>query len=216
MSPEALNLVRISQLSILIPLVLVLMSYKRFQPKKILLGLVIVFTFGAEVIAFLIVEFVQEPNNLPVYHVLVILLFFLFNRLYKHILKDTIKGEVFDVLMVLFTVFAILNSLWLQPLNTFNSNTIVTASIIYVFLSLIHFRQFLQLSILKPLSGDWTFWLSAGLLLYHSGSLMLFFFVNYVESVPKEVVTASWLLNALFNVFLNGFYTIALWKKSIA
>ena len=215
MSSDALILVRISQFSILIPLILVLIRFRYRQPKQALLSLVVVFSFITEIIAFSVVEFGEGSNNLPIYHIHVVILFYLFNRIYQYVLGETIKSYLFDLLLIFFILFAFINSIWIQPLNTFNSNTIVAGSVIYILFSLLHFRQLLQLPTLRILTEDWTFWLSTGLLLYHSSALMLFFFVNYIEASSSAAVTASWLLNALFNVILNGFYSISLWKKSM-
>jgi len=210
---EALAFVRFCQFTIIIPTGLAFYRWKDLNKTQVFLALVVLVTLATEVTSTTIVALVENPNNLPLYHIFVVMVFILSNRLYRIALANFLNKWMFDLLLVLFCLFALINSVFIESIWTFNSNAVFAAGTIYIFYSLLYFYTLLQ-SGGQGVNEDPVFWLSIGLILYYSGSLSLFIVINYLTQNPNESVTNAWLLNSVFNLVLNFFYTVALWKKS--
>ena len=54
------------------------------------------------------------------------------------------------------------------------------------------------------------FWVSAGLLLYFSGSMLIFMSSNVILHLSVEMSRRLWAIHALLYTFLNAFYVVAL------
>ncbi|OEK00276.1 hypothetical protein BFP97_01550 [Roseivirga sp. 4D4] len=152
-------------------------------------------------------------NNLWVYHLFVPCTFLVVLRIYKRVFEEVITRRVFNAISIGFLLFAVLNSLFIQPLDVFNSNTITVSSVLYILLSITYFHQLLRGTALLALERTPMFWLNTGVLIYYSGTLLLYVMVNYVAGLGEtaKVSISLWALNILFNIILNVFYALALW-----
>ena len=61
-----------------------------------------------------------------------------------------------------------------------------------------------------PLERKPMFWVSAGLLLYFSGSMLIFLSSNAILHLSVEMSRRLWAIHALLYTFLNAFYVVAL------
>lgn len=79
-------------------------------------------------------------------------------------------------------------------------------------LVLLYFRRELLRHpvLLAPLEHEPMFWVSAGLLLYFSGSILIFVTSNLVLHLSVQVSRTLWAVHALLYIFLNCFYIVAL------
>ncbi|MDQ1090190.1 hypothetical protein [Siphonobacter sp. SORGH_AS_1065] len=56
------------------------------------------------------------------------------------------------------------------------------------------------------------FWVSGGLLIYFSCTIILYLFANFVRRYSQEFNQSFWVLHAALNVLLYSAYSVALWK----
>ena len=84
-------------------------------------------------------------------------------------------------------------------------------SVLVLALVLLYFRRKLRPPMSRaPLEYEPMFWVSAGLLLYFSGSILIFLSSNAVLRLSEEMSRNAWTIHALLYSFLNSFYVIAL------
>jgi len=213
MEPGLKLFFRISQLTILVPLIIAIVFRYRLSREQKFIGIVVTVSFLTELAATLVAMLSVNPNNWFLYHGFAVIMFYLMNRIYKTALVEVYPGRLFDWLAVLFVLFSLLNTLLWQSIDTINSNVIVAGNLLYMFFSLSYFYFMLN----SPSSGgakrDPIFWLNTGVLLYNSGALVLFLLVNNMVAESPELLTTSWILNAVFSIMLNGFYSFSLWTK---
>ena len=75
----------------------------------------------------------------------------------------------------------------------------------------VYLRGLLQPPVsLAPLEREPMFWVSAGLLLYFSGNLLIFLTSNAVLHLSRDISHSVWAIHALLYSFLNCFYVVAL------
>lgn len=56
------------------------------------------------------------------------------------------------------------------------------------------------------------FWVSGGLLIYFSCTIILYVFANFVRRYSQEFNQSFWVLHSLLNLLLYSAYSVALWK----
>lgn len=152
-------------------------------------------------------------NNLGAYHVYVPIIFLLITETFKRSISPVLSTRYLNIYRGLFILFVIVNTLAFQNWNTFNSNAITLAGLSYMVFSLMYFHKLLKSPTYQALEKTPMFWFSTGILLYNSGSLILFFLVNNIRDENRDVIYASWMLNVIFSILYYVSYTIAIWVK---
>lgn len=166
----------------------------------------------------------NQMRNLAVYNTfaiinfnfIVLIYFKRFGKIWKRILTIVICG---------FNGFFLIDTLLIKEINSYayylNSNITTTASLIYIAIGIKYFSKLLKEVKYQKLEKNPLFWFSAGIILYYSGTLILFLLSNQVSTNPEEytlyyeIALAGWGLNSIFNMVLNTAYSIALWVNPI-
>lgn len=150
-------------------------------------------------------------NNLFVVHIYTILEFNIIALFYYTYFNGFYHRYLVPAIMGLFTVFAIINSLFFQKLIEFNSYSRGLECILVIMLCLMCFYQMLiELSTKTPEKKP-VFWINAGFLFYFAGNIVLFILSNVVLKENKDFNYLSWGLHALLNTILQIFIGIGLW-----
>lgn len=212
MNPDLLStFVNISSFSIVIPLAIALFQLKTASREQLILTTLVACSFITEVIANLL--WYQFINNLAVYNSYALVNFnLLFLLYYYQFGSKTKKFMVF--VQILFNILAVLNTLFLQKISIFNSNLTTSAALVLIACALAYFYKLLKEIKYQKLEKNPLFWINSGVILYYSGSLILFLLGNVLAYPSLEVALAAWGLNSFFNLLLNTAYSIALWIRS--
>lgn len=200
-----------SYIILALPLLRGLFAWKKLVESQRIIYLLVIITFINDSLTIHLNR--QSQNNLWVYHFFVPLYFCVLVYLYRKSLNSLPVKSVLYWCIGLFLVFSTTNSLFIQPLDSFNTNAITTSMVFYIILTIIYFYQLLAESLYTELERNPVFWLSAGVLLYNSGALILFILANYFLEEQRQLVMSFWSLNIIFNILLIGFYTVALWVR---
>ena len=210
---------KFSQFCIGIPLLVGLFFFRRLNRSQRLLFLLVLASCIVETIASMMTAY-KFSNNLYVYNSYTIInlniVFLIYLALFKPRTKSVLTG-----FLILANGFALLNAIFLQPFNTFNSNTLVLVSVILLIMALSYFYRLMTDVKFHKLERDPLFWLSAGIIMYYSSATVLFIYSNHVIAYdPNDpnselLFLASWGLNSIFNLILVTAYTITLWVKAL-
>lgn len=157
-----------------------------------------------------------STNNMPLLHVYVALGFVLLIRFYAEILKGYINRQILVVVTFAFLLFALVNTLWLQPWLSFNSNALTVESVLLIILSLFTFNFLLDSIGKERLAGlsRSINWINSGIFFYYSTSLLIFYFGDLFSShfsVAHNRLT--WTLHALFSSIMYACFFIGLWIR---
>ncbi len=213
-------LVRVSQFSIVLPLLLGLFLYPRLgvEQRRLLL-LVAVYTFF-ELAADKDIGWIEwligkKDNNLPGLHLFTIVQYVLILNIYGNFLQKIIPRWVYWAGFVLFPIWGIINGIWFDGWYNYNPNARSVQIIVILVLVLLYFYQLLKTIELKRLESDPLFWVSCGLLIYFSGSLFIFLMSNYfLDNKNYELLESIWGMHSILNVIANLSFAIALWINS--
>ncbi len=203
------NLSLVSSFIVIMPLLCSVFKLKSLN--RVQIGLIYI------LIAVLLVESIssilwyKKLNNLPLYHFYTIVEFLLIVNIYKKELSKKFTKKFFTLLSIGFVIFAIINTLFFQNLQTFNSNVTSLLGLIVIFFSLSYFYALLKEVKYSSLETNPMFWINSGFLIYFSSNLILFFINNSVFKGSTEASFTLWGLHAFINIVLTIFYTIAIW-----
>ena len=211
MSKEFFEVLRLtSAFSVVVPLCLSLLYRARLsvlQKKLVRLLLVIL---GVEISTNIL--WYQETNNLPIYHFYTIVEFLLLLNIFHNVLSKLITSIGVIALGIGFTLFSLLISMCYQSLYEFNSISITVMSILMILIVLTSFYTLLKEPTFSRVERNPLFWISAGLLIYFSGNMILFYISNTLK-LTLEDSYVIWGLHAVVNSVLILFYTCAIWVQ---
>lgn len=172
-----------------------------------LVGISIFFEFAA-----LYIGAALDLKNLPLLHIFTVLQFYLLALIYRRNLPPVIPTRIINWLIIVFVVIAILSAIFLEGLLRFNTYPRALESIMLIFFSLTFFYKTLKELKIKKLEREPVFWINSGVLIYFSGSLLIFIVSNYFFT-SDDILFVAWGIHAILNIVNNLLYGIALWVR---
>lgn len=205
--------VNTSSFSIVIPVLVASIRFRKLTQTQRLLCFLVVSSLLTEVIANIL--WYQQLRNLEVYNIFALINFNFLAYIFRKNLNSSWKTPL-KVFLIIFNGYFILDALFLRDINyweyNFHTNLTTSASAVLIILTLCYFFKLLKEVKYQKLEKNPLFWISSGVTLYYSGTLILFLLSNVITDAKSlEVTFAAWGLNSFFNLILNTSYTIALW-----
>ncbi len=155
--------------------------------------------------------YMKFRNTLPMLHLYTAIEFTVFWLFYYRFFKFFYSKTAMGVLLSLFLLFAILNALFLQKIDTFNTYARGLESLMIISLSLLAFNKILvELDTRYPTKQP-IFWVNTGVLFYFSGNLVVFVLSNYISN-DNQLLLVAWGIHAILMALLNCFIAIGLWQ----
>jgi hypothetical protein len=209
----------ISSLSVVLPLALFAVAiYKRKQPASVwLLGLLLIVSALADLTSVLVYSYFHINPN-PVVSSYALLQLLILSLLYRTEYTSTTLKRLTDAVSVAFTVFAIINFVFIQGTEAFNTATFTVSSIVLIIFCLLYFYQVIQELPEPNIERMVMFWVGAGVFFYFGTNLILFITVDRMVAEADESFLISWGLHNGSNTIKNIIFTIAFYmaltKKS--
>ncbi len=217
MSTELIEFIRYSSTgSILIPLVVGLVNYRNLVKMQKLLLFLVAAALLADIFALTLYKFKLISYNIVVYNFYTLIAFNLLWFIYKESIPK-LRNLATLIIQIAINLFGVVNFIFIEKWNSFNSNLMVATSISFLFLAVFSFRQILQQIQYTRLEKSPIFWINTGVIIYYSGTLILFLLSNQINSISKSANNlhlAVWALNSVFNIILMSAYSFALWQKA--
>lgn len=196
---------------ILLPCGIAVYRYKRYPPELKTITVYLLVALVTQILSFLL--WYQKKNNLPILHVYTVLEFLILLTFYYRLLKGFLHRVIFIVLAIVFPLFSILNSIFIEHIFTFNSYSRSIEALIFIFLSVSWFVK--AVSINPAYTGQYRafHYIVAGFLIYFSGSLLLFSFGGSIDKLSLPFRLNVWTLNTTLAVLLYSLIAAGLWKQ---
>jgi hypothetical protein len=209
------SIIILSHLPILLAVIYSALYYHRFS-KELKAFCPFLFLSGLVQFSSLLLWFLKR-NNLPLLHFYIPAGFLCLAFFYRTLLSGFIKARIIEGAAILFIIFSLVNTLFIQPLLTFNSNGLVVESVLIVIMALFTFI-FLLNDIVKE-SGTRDIkslnWINSGLFIFYSSGLLIFYFGNVITHSLSEMLNLyTWVLHSAFSVAMYSCFFIGLWKGS--
>ncbi len=123
---------------------------------------------------------------------------------FRSIIAQAHIKKIISLIIFVYPVLEILNTLYLQPLTQFNSYTLSLQCIVVIVLSFVYFYHKEQ-----DLNAKWSDnginWMVAGLLLYFSSAFFTFNFSNYISLLLRSQNLLMWNIHGVVTILLYLF-----------
>lgn len=141
-------------------------------------------------------------SNMPLFHVstiiATIILLFFFSHLF---FRKDFKKYIY-LLIGVFPILGILNTVYLQNIYQFNSYTFSLQHIIVILLCFLYWGYYENI-LEKPWISFPLNWILAGLLLYFSSAFIIFTFSNFiVTTLSKNISILLWNIHAILTIIM--------------
>jgi|GEM_PF-2187156 len=129
------------------------------------------------------------------------------------------REKMFEMKLVLGIVVAVLiglivDAIFGQGLNSFNSLSRTFEALGMIILSLIYFfSSFQDLSLLKEENIP-MLWFNSGVLLYFATNVFVFLLSDYILSTQPELHIGIWAFHSVANILFNLLTTVTIWFAS--
>lgn len=150
----------------------------------------------------------REVNNLPLLHFYTLVEFVFISLFYRGVFQaNGLRWAYFGHFIGLVALLILLNSIFIQPVLTFNSISKTVTQLIYISFAVTYF-------FVVPNRTENNFFtlISSAILVYYSGSLFIFMFTNVVSTL-QDLYRYFWLANTLLYFLFQLIILHGLWKK---
>lgn len=169
---------------------------------------VLVWTGTAVGIAAHIMGRVFGTSNLFLLHFYTIFDFTMITLIFQPFLSNRFSKWAIGI----FAMLALINSVFIEQLNTFNVVARSIAAFVIMCYVLRYFWVTLQEMNVRYLERQPIFWISCGAILYYAAGFFIFIFSN--DLLPHDDLWWTyWGVHAIFTIILYSFYSIALWVR---
>lgn len=154
---------------------------------------------------------VQHRNNLFLIPIATAGEFALLAMVYRYTLHSVRFTRVVPWLVVGFTAYVAVDSLFLSDLTWFRPVQQVLKSVLVLGLVGLYFRKLLNELVVKALTREPMFWVSTGLFFYFVVYLQIGLFSNYLLHYSRQLNSSIWMVHSLLFMGLYCCYSLALW-----
>lgn len=205
----------VSHLPILLTVIYAALHYQKLRHE---LKVFSWFIFFSGIIQFVSLAFwFAGKNNMPLLHLYVAVGFICIARFYSTVLSGFINAKIIWSIAILFLLFTTINSIFIQPVFTFNSYALTLESVLITIIALFTFMFFLN-DIVKETSGHDTKslnWINSGFFIYYSSNLLIFYFGAIItQTFSRNLNLYTWILHSFFSIVMYTCFFIGLWKRS--
>lgn len=201
-------LVYISTGAVLPPLVAALVQWKRLNVLERKIGWLLIVNTLVQGLALLLGD-VFQVNNMPLYHVYLVVEFNLLFGIYFYGVFNNQEQNRWKTMAAVSFLVLLGNGLFIEPWTTFPSYLRTLEALLATTLAIKYFITKLRGVDAKPLANDPAFWLSTGVLLYYTTNLLLFMYGKVLPHQP-DVFRHTWLIHGYLNILLYSLYTFAM------
>ena len=159
----------------------------------------------------------MKKNNLFILHLLVPLGFVFLAAYYRKVLKDFLNPKVLVFVALGFVLFSLINSMYVQHPDVFNSGALTVECILLIILSFSTYTLLLNKTFEKQKqSFAGLNWINTGVFIYHSSTLLIFYFGEYITSnIGLELSRYTWVVHSFFSVIMYICFWRGLWNRAV-
>jgi hypothetical protein len=207
-------LFRYAPWTIVLPVALAVWQFRGHTPEMRVFFYYLLIAFATHLLSYLLWKL--KVNNYPVMHVYTVAEYLVLLWFFQLLLNIFLHRQVFITLMIIFPAFSVINSIFIEPVHSFNSYSRSIEALIFIFLSVCWFVKTVSEEDSRPPGNTAYYYIVSGLLVYFSGSLVLFSFGAYIETFTLRFRVNIWLLHTLLLTILYLLLTAGLWKQKKA
>ena len=203
----------ISSLSIFFPLVIAVLNFRILNNELKVFAIFLCFAGAVEIITY--VMSLYRMNNLWMMNIYALLEGVVFIWLIGKWLGSKKMNVITNGLLVIYIAYWCYTTFLPGDLMAFNSDELSIKAIILIILSG-YLLVRLGLKEEVKLTGDFIFWISAGILIYFLISLVVFSSANIILDDSHRAMYFTWTIHSIINILVNllFFYAFICYRKT--
>ena len=154
-------------------------------------------------------------HNLWIYNGLLPFRYLFLFAFFKHLLTEKKIRNSFRFIPAAYLLFSVLNYFFIQKPHHASTYTIICSNLLVIFFSLAFFYQTLHSELPVRLSRTSQTWICLGLFLYHTGTLPLFVFFDYLTQTAPALGNTYLYINDGLNILMNLLFLISFLCKPL-
>jgi len=156
----------------------------------------------------------QGLRNTPLFHLHTIVEMVLFCLFFRTLFREKLIRNIIVAVAILFTLYCIVNFVFLQSIYSFNTYTRPIEAIVLILLCVIYWWKTGTVENNSPWTAIADNWAVGGILFYFSSALFLFIFSNYLlQHVSKQANVLVWNIHAGIVLLMYLLLTITFLKS---
>jgi len=184
-------------------------SYKTFSILLICVFLVELMAILWKYYFFTFRNWPWTRSNLWLYNSFLIPQYLLYIAVYYRVLHTvTIRRWIIRI-GIAYSLFALVNLLFIQHIHAVNSFTLAMADSIVLFLTIAYFEQLRNQKEIVRLTKEPMVWISLGAFIYHGANLPFLLGLNFLISNNMSLALALFYIYLALNCIMYSLYTIA-------
>lgn len=151
----------------------------------------------------------HQEHNVELYNIFNCIEISFFIWMIREIIRGKTAKKSILFVVVIFPIGSLINTFFIQGLDSFSSLNVALGSLIIVVLCIYYFYELFLMPHFVNLLQQPSFWICTGLLFFYACSFPVFGFTNFVGSLPRVFRhNFAFLLNVL-NLLLYSMFSIA-------
>jgi hypothetical protein len=145
-------------------------------------------------------------NNALISHIQTLDNYIFYSLVYYQLFRNTLIKTGISILLILITVFFVINAIYLQPYNkVFPSNVVLPTEILFVIFSLLLFKQMLAYPIQVNIIHQSVFWFNTAILFFSTTMFLNLGLLNYYSSHSYNLIVINfwYIVNLIFDVLMG-------------
>lgn len=190
--------------SVLAPVLAAVFRMSQISRRQVVLIIFCLFALGLQYLNQIAAE--QFGSNLPNYHFYILIEFLVFAWAFQQEWKDELAGRFTKWSMVGFVLLAALSAIWYPGIMHLPSLTQTVSHVISIGLAANFLLRALREMKIARIERVYLFWLSTGILIYFTGTLLQSIFSEFLIKSEK-IYLAVWASRDIFTI-LFGVYPL--------
>ncbi len=168
----------VSILIVVIPFLIGLVTFRHFTAELRIFFMFVAYGVFNEFLSAFVVKIVGVNNNLPLLHLYGLVTFLILGIFYRYLLAGYIKQKWIDIIIALYAIYYLINSLFLQSIYEFPGVARAIGTFIILLLIILYFVKVMQEAKIRNLFAEPVIWISGALLIYYAYNLFYFILFN--------------------------------------
>lgn len=143
----------------------------------------------------------EKTNNLFLYHGFAVLHYIAYSYFYYIVLHNKTVKKVILITLPTFIFFSFISAIYLQPLEEYNSYTLVTKHFLISVWIMIYFLEFFITPGYLKIQHEPYFWISTGLLFFSVGNFFIEGMMDYLINKSMKIALSFYLTGVVFSYF---------------
>jgi len=187
------------------PLVLILIAAGKKELRSSLIFYFLVLQCVLNMYANLLT--IPNTNNLYIYHYNCLFSFFILSLFYIRLFNTPNTKRIIFGAALLFTLLFLIDTIYLEPMDQFNSNSFCLAAFILCGYSLYYFMRIFKNPTGTHISMSRDFWFNTGIFSYYTINFFIFITYNKLTIEKSPLLIYIWQLhNTIFLIMCIYFY----------